>query len=484
MALLVSAGLPALFVLGLYHLVIYPLLKSPLSKIPAAHWSTPFSPLWILLAKKQGYENQALLKAHRAYGPVIRVAPNAVSVDGPDAIRTVYVGGFEKDRWYDVFDNYGVPCMFSAQGSRQHSARKRMLANVYSKSYIHSSEAAKAQACSILYERLLPALDESASPALEPNGLDVHSLFLATATDFISAYVFGLKGGTNFIQDKGYRQHWLALYNSRNEHHFWPQEMPKLTSWLKACGIWLYPSWVDTANAELSDWNSKLCQRASISTSHEPSEGAADEAIVWNSLASGIEKEAKVNGEASLLYSTLLQQRDLSVASELFDHVLAGQETTGTTLTYLTWHLSKRSALQEKLRQELLTLTPNMLWQTGEDYKLPDSKQLDSLPLLHSIIMETLRLHAPIPGSQARRTPFPGSVVGGFNIPGGVRISGLAYTLHRDESVFPDALQWDHTRWLPSVATEEELRQRQRQFWAFSSGGRMCIGSNFAMHGM
>lgn len=30
--------------------------------------------------------------------------------------------------------------------------------------------------------------------------------------------------------------------------------------------------------------------------------------------------------------------------------------------------------------------------------------------------------------------------------------------------------------------TEEQRRERDRWFWAFSSGGRMCIGSNFAMH--
>jgi hypothetical protein len=107
MTLLVPLAVLVILGTGVYHLIIYPLLRSPLSKIPAAHWSAPISPLWILLAKKHGYENEALLKAHQAYGPVIRVAPEALSVSGPDAIRTVYAGGFEKDRWYDVFDNYG-----------------------------------------------------------------------------------------------------------------------------------------------------------------------------------------------------------------------------------------------------------------------------------------------------------------------------------------------------------------------------------------
>jgi hypothetical protein len=105
-SLLLLAAVVTFFV-GAYHLVFYPAYRSPLGRVPAAHWSAPFSQLWILLVRKNGRENRTLLEAHQRYGPVVRIGPNALSVDGHDAIRTVYVGGFEKDRWYDVFDNYG-----------------------------------------------------------------------------------------------------------------------------------------------------------------------------------------------------------------------------------------------------------------------------------------------------------------------------------------------------------------------------------------
>jgi cytochrome P450 len=59
----------------------------------------------------------------------------------------------------------------------------------------------------------------------------------------------------------------------------------------------------------------------------------------------------------------------------------------------------------------------------------------------------------------------------------------MAYTLHRDEEVCPDPEKWDHTRWMPGYASEDQRSQRQRLFWVFGSGGRMCIGSNFATHG-
>jgi cytochrome P450 len=165
------------------------------------------------------------------------------------------------------------------------------------------------------------------------------------------------------------------------------------------------------------------------------------------------------------------------------DHVLAGQETAGVALTYLSWRLSQSLELQIKLRRELLSLEPNMKM-TGEGLSsLPDLKLLDGLPILHAVVMETLRLHAPIQGPQPRQTPYPASQIGPYHVPGGVRVAASAYTLHRDSRVFHEPERWDHARWLDTTASGDEKRERHRQFWAFGSGGRMCIGSNFAVQG-
>lgn len=108
MALLIS---PVLFVTAVlflvYKLALHPALLSPLAKIPNAHWSVPFSRLWVLSIRFNHKENRTLQAAHRRLGPVIRVAPNELSVDDTDCLRTVYQGGFEKPSWYSVFDNYG-----------------------------------------------------------------------------------------------------------------------------------------------------------------------------------------------------------------------------------------------------------------------------------------------------------------------------------------------------------------------------------------
>lgn len=90
-----------------YHFFVYPALISPLSKIPNAHWSASVSPLWILYKRFKHRENITLEDAHKRLGPFVRVAPNEVSVDDLESVRTIYQGGFEKPEWYEIFDNYG-----------------------------------------------------------------------------------------------------------------------------------------------------------------------------------------------------------------------------------------------------------------------------------------------------------------------------------------------------------------------------------------
>ncbi|KAI0602017.1 cytochrome P450 3A12 [Biscogniauxia sp. FL1348] len=489
LSLLLSAVILPLLLL-VYRYILHPAFVSPLRRIPAAHWSCSVSPAWILWARFRGKENRTLYTAHRQHGPIVRIGPHELSINNIEGVKTVYQGGFDKHQWYSVFDNYGVPCMFSSVYSKHHSIRKRMVSNVYSKSYINSSPSLAAQADVILNSRLVPLLESSMSESQIPHGVDVHSLFSAVAMDFISAYCFGIRHGANFIQNKALRDHWLCLYSTRKGYGFFAQELPRLSRALGCLGISLTPAWVAAANRELEAWCKRHSDAAirhlqepgpsSINTAHDP--------VVVRALLSGFEKEEKTNGPGSPIYSTAILQSELSVASEVIDHVLAGQETTGVALTYLSHHLSQSLDLQRQLRAELLSLEPSMRLRGGK-MSMPDSRQLDSLPILNAVIMETVRRYTPAGGPEPRVTPAPSCHIGPYEVPGGVRVSASAFNLHRDEKTFPDPETWDHTRWLPSGDSDGDSdRSRRkdvhRQFWGFSSGGRMCLGSNFAMHDM
>lgn len=91
-----------------YRYLIYPAFISPLSKIPAAHWTARVSPAWILWKRYSFQADRTIHAAHKRYGTVVRLGPNELSVNCvDDGIRTIYAGGFEKHQWYpNLFTNY------------------------------------------------------------------------------------------------------------------------------------------------------------------------------------------------------------------------------------------------------------------------------------------------------------------------------------------------------------------------------------------
>lgn len=91
-----------------YVCLIHPLLLSPLAKVPNAHWTSAFSPLWIQWTRYRHRELEAVLKAHRNLGPIVRLGPTDLSVNSyKDGIRIIYGGGFDKSSYFNHFNYYG-----------------------------------------------------------------------------------------------------------------------------------------------------------------------------------------------------------------------------------------------------------------------------------------------------------------------------------------------------------------------------------------
>lgn len=353
-----------------------------------------------------------------------------------------------------------------------------MLSNIYSKSVLASSPALLAQTSSIIYGRFLPALSSTFSHA-EPGVLNVYALLSGATMDIVTGYIFGLASGSNLLSDPKQLDWFLDLYNSRRSFTFWPQELPVLTSILQSWFRYrLVPSFVDAANAEIEKWTKNMCGGAAA-VLQQSEIRIEDTPVVYQQLSLALSKEAKKIGS---------EKTDLtpSIASEVLDHLAAGFDTSGITLVYVVHELSTRPDIQARLQVELLTLSPPILPSSAPT--LPDPKAIDALPLLHAVVWETLRLHSAIPGPQPRFTPAQGCHLGPeeqtYFVPGGVRVSASAGLLHANEDVYERAEEWRPERWLELEKAEEEKRRdmESRWFWAFGSGGRMCVGSHLAVY--
>merc|ERR1711911_141078 len=96
-------------------------------------------------------------------------------------------------------------------------------------------------------------------------------------------------------------------------------------------------------------------------------------------------KDMELNHERS---SKFKKNEDIIIATAMVI-LVAGYDTTGQTLSFLSYELASNPDIQEKLQEEV-----------DEAYKanngdLPDYKVIQELPYLEMCILETLRLHTP-----------------------------------------------------------------------------------------
>ncbi|KAL2803292.1 cytochrome P450 [Aspergillus granulosus] len=426
--------------------VVRSLLLSPLAKIPNAHFTSPISDRWIQSIRQAGNEVLTIYALHRKHGPVVRLAPNELSVNSLHGLRIIYTGAFEKHPLYrELFLNFHTDNLVGMVQNGPHARQKRMLSRVYSKSYLQESPDVRILSAVILSQRLFPILQRIAT-----NGetVNVLPLFQAVGMDFTSSYLFGIQSGTRYLFNLSEWQNWLEEYEK-----------------------FKHLSLDERADGFVEGWCLSLCEQ--VQDAKPQDDQISSEPVVYKSL-----RDALVKSPDS-------RPLNLAIASELLDHLIAGHETSGITFTYIMWELSQRPELQLELRRELLTLGTALTYPFSSNGGLPTlshPSEIDALPLLDAIVRETLRIHAPAPSPLPRITPDTpsGTSINGYEgIPGGVTVASSAYTLHRIEEVYPHPTEWLPERWTnPGPGTKHDMR---RLWWPFGSGGRMCLGSNFAL---
>ena len=156
---------------------------------------------------------------------------------------------------------------------------------------------------------------------------------------------------------------------------------------------------------------------------------------------------------------------DDDICHELVLFILAGHDTTSTTLTYSLWALGHHPAIQDRVVDEVSALGARPL--------TPD----DVPRLGHTVrvLHEALRLCPP--GAGTPRLLKKDLVVDGYRLEAGTVAVVSFYAMHRDPELWDDPLTFDPDRFLP-----ERSQGRSRwQYLPFGGGPRSCIGDHFAM---
>ncbi|GAA3865735.1 cytochrome P450 [Streptomyces sedi] len=151
---------------------------------------------------------------------------------------------------------------------------------------------------------------------------------------------------------------------------------------------------------------------------------------------------------------------------ELVTLLLAGHETTASTLSWAFHLISHHPEVEERLRDESTKVLGS---------RLPTYEDLRELTYTSQVVEEVMRLYPPV--WILTRRALAQDDVGGYRVPAGGQVLVSPYTLHRHPRYWrrPDAFEPD--RFGPGAA---EDRPRYA-YIPFGAGPRFCVGNHLGM---
>lgn len=165
---------------------------------------------------------------------------------------------------------------------------------------------------------------------------------------------------------------------------------------------------------------------------------------------------------------------DRALLDEVMTLIVAGHETTASTLNW-TWYLLSQNpraeaALQAAVAEAALKADPDAASRDANEAGAPEAAGY-----VEQVLQEALRLYPPV--WLFTRRALQDDTVAGHHVPAGTDIFICPYLLHRSEA------HWDRPdEFLPERFTAEATAGRHRfAFLPFSAGPRFCIGAGFAM---
>jgi len=147
---------------------------------------------------------------------------------------------------------------------------------------------------------------------------------------------------------------------------------------------------------------------------------------------------------------------DEELRDELMTLLVAGHETTATSLAWAFDLLLRHPAELERLQAEIEA-------ENGTEY-------------LDAVIKETLRIRPVVPGVvRVLKAPVE---LNGFELPAGARVAPNIYLTHRRPDVYPEPERFRPERFLGDDAPDTY------SWIPFGGGIRRCLGASFAMYEM
>ena len=157
---------------------------------------------------------------------------------------------------------------------------------------------------------------------------------------------------------------------------------------------------------------------------------------------------------------------DKEMIDEIMTLIVAGSETSATTLNWTWYSLARYPQVLQRAQEEV---------DAASYATVPGFEHVDQLGYIRQVVEEVLRLYPPV--WLYTRKAIDQDDINGVNIPPAADIFISPYFLHRNPRYWPEPERFD-----PQRFSEEASKARHKfAYLPFSAGPRRCIGDFFAM---
>ncbi|KAL7266848.1 hypothetical protein RUND412_010587, partial [Rhizina undulata] len=410
---------------------LYNVLFSPLRSIPGP-WMGARTIFYLKYFTIKGRKAKKIHQLHEKYGPVVRVAPDIVSISHLPSVREIYSASmaskFPKSDWYQRFVP-GEPNSFSMTKAAEHRQRRSLLAHGFTSTSLANMEPLIMSKVDMAVEKIKRDVTEKKIPT------DVLKWFMMMATDVIGELAFG--GCFHALETE--------------EKTPYIRNLEKVVSLGGIRAEFGIPD-------KILEFFGKLLPDSKLKSIFQA--GEQTRAFAKQAIAEFASTRVKVVGSSSNENATIL--------AKIFE---ARDSETGATLSIPDIENEATGLLVAGTDTTAVTLLLDELSTLPVDF---GDAQLRKLPYLNAIMNETLRLYSAAAGSLPRVVPFGGKEFAGYKIPAGATVSAQPYTVHGDTKVFPNPLKYEPERWL------EPTPEMNQAFMPFGGGSRVCFGKHLA----
>ncbi|KAK7954638.1 isotrichodermin C-15 hydroxylase [Apiospora saccharicola] len=428
-------------VTAVYRLYIHPLSKVPGPKLYAVS-SLPFE----IQSKIKGTFVRDTTALHKKYGPVVRVSPDRVAVDGSVGWPAFTRRGQEELGKIWQFYGFG-PLAILGAGQDAHKRQRRVMAHATSPIALADQEV-------YLQKQVNKFVDVLSEHADQDKPIDIMLWFNYLTFDIVGELTLGTSLGCLDSRDSVHPLVGVVTATTRdNARRMFLTGIPLLGSVIPMLTYILRKKEIDKILDMQKHMDNQAEERIALGMDTRSD-------LITYMLRANAENKGKGMSHEEMLVNTRVL-------------LLAGGETTATALSGFAFHMTNDPVAYQTLADEV-----RGAFSSAEDITIRATSQL---PYLCACIEETLRMYPPAADMPPRVSP--GADVGGYYLPKGTIVSVYQWATHHSAEHFADAESFAPQRWLPPTHPLYETKfagDNKAVCKPFSAGPRDCTGKILA----